>query len=350
MGERECELGERSARLGVTREWFDDGRGCSVCVIGLRPLRQGGAGVILTDGLTRRFDAVVAVDGLSLEIADGEIFGLLGPNGAGKTTTVRMLAGLIGVSSGHASVAGLDVTDAAQAREIRRLVGVLPEEVGLSGDLSAVRTLDFFGRLYGMGASARNDRAEELLTRLGLWERRDDPASTLSKGLKQRLALARALVHDPQVVLLDEPTANLDPEAAGVVRDVLLELKAQGRTVVVNTHRLEEAERVCDRVGILRTRLLRVGTPHELRTALTKSRIVLDLEVVRDFDLEVLRDLGVEDVTVAGSRIEAALPSAGVTSADVVAALVTGGARVSGVSVAEESLEDVYLSTLRDVT
>ena len=306
--------------------------------------------MILTDGLTRRFDAVVAVDGLSLEIADGEIFGLLGPNGAGKTTTVRMLAGLIGVSSGQARVAGLDVTDPSQAREIRRLVGVLPEEVGLYGDLSAVRTLEFFGRLYRMGASARCDRAEVLLTRLGLWERRDDPTSTLSKGLKQRLALARALVHDPQVVLLDEPTANLDPEAAGVVRDVLLELKAQGRTVVVNTHRLEEAERVCDRVGILRTRLLRLGTPHELRTALTGSRTVIELETVRDCDLEVLRELGVDAVAVTGNRIEAALPSAGPTSADVVAALVAGGARVSGIFVAEESLEDAYLSALRDMT
>ena len=198
--------------------------------------------MILTDRLTRRFGPAVAVDALSLEIPGGEIFGLPGPNAAGKTTALRMLAGLIGVSSGHAHISGLDVTDPAKAREVRRLVGVLPEEAGLYGDLSAARTLDFFGRLYQMSRSARTDRAEMLLTRLGLWERRDDAASSLSKGLKQRLALARALVHDPQVVLLDEPTANLDPEAAAVVRDVLLDLKAQGRTVVVNTHRLEEAD------------------------------------------------------------------------------------------------------------
>lgn len=306
--------------------------------------------MILTDGLTRRFGAVVAVDGLSLEIAAGEIFGLLGPNGAGKTTTVRMLAGLIGVSSGRAHVAGLDVTVPSQAREVRRLVGVLPEEAGLYGDLSAVRTLDFFGRLYHMSQAARSERAEVLLTRLGLWERRDDPASTLSKGLKQRLALARALIHDPQVVLLDEPTANLDPEAASVVRDVLLELKGQGRTVVVNTHRLEEAERVCDRVGILRTRLLRVGTPHELRTAMTESRrIVIELDTVRESDLGVLRDMGAEGVVVKGNRIELALASGSTTAADLVAALVAGGARVSGVSAAEESLEDVYLTILGDL-
>ena len=307
--------------------------------------------MILTEGLTRRFGATVAVDEVSLEIADGEIFGLLGPNGAGKTTTVRMLAGLIGVSSGRALVAGLDVTDPSQAREVRRLVGVLPEEAGLNGDLSAASTLDFFGRLYRMSTSARDERAEMLLTRLGLWGRRDDPASTLSKGLKQRLALARALIHDPQVVLLDEPTANLDPEAATVVRDVLLDLKAQGRTVVVNTHRLEEAERVCDRVGILRTRLLRVGTPHDLRTAMTPSRtIVIDLEVVRDSDLAVLRDLGAEALVVTGNRIEIPLASPSISSADLVAALVAGGARVSGVSASEESLEDAYLTIVGDLT
>jgi ABC-2 type transport system ATP-binding protein len=229
-------------------------------------------------------------------------------------------------------------------------VGVLPEEAGLYGDLSAVRTLDFFGRLYRMSKSARSDRAEVLLTRLGLWERRDDPASTLSKGLKQRLALARTLIHDPQVVLLDEPTANLDPEAAFVVRDVLLDLKAQGRTVVVNTHRLEEAERVCDRVGILRTRLLRVGTPHELRTAMTQTRtITIELETVRDSDLAVLRDMGADAVVVKANRIEIPLASPSTSSADLIAALVAGGARVTGVSATEDSLEDAYLTILGDL-
>jgi len=305
--------------------------------------------MILAHRLTRRFNEVVAVDALSLEIPSGEIFGLLGPNGAGKTTTLRMLAGLIGVSSGDARISGLDVTDPAQAREVRRLVGVLPEEAGLYGDLSAVRTLDFFGRLYRMRRSTRTDRAELLLARLGLWERRDDAASSLSKGLKQRLALARALVHDPQVILLDEPTANLDPEAAAVVRDVLLDLKDQKRTVVVNTHRLEEAERVCDRVGILRTRLLRVGTPHELRAAMTGSRrVIIELEAVRGSDVPVLREQGAEVVAVTGPRIELEVGPGGPSNADLVASLVAGGARVNGVSTAEESLEDAYLSILGD--
>jgi ABC-2 type transport system ATP-binding protein len=306
--------------------------------------------MILMEGLTRRFGPTLAVDQLNLQIADGEIFGLLGPNGAGKTTTVRMLAGLIGVTSGRAAVAGLDVTDPSRAGEVRRLVGVLPEEAGLYGDLSAARTLEFFGRLYRMSTSARRERTELLLTRLGLWERRDAPASSLSKGLKQRLALARALIHDPQVVLLDEPTANLDPGAAAVVRDVLLELKAQGRTVVVNTHRLEEAERVCDRVGILRTHLLRVGTPHQLRSAMTRSRtLTIELEAIRDADLALLRRMGGEDLVVQGNRIELTLASPTTSPADVVAELVVAGARVTGVSGPEESLEDAYLTILGDL-
>ncbi|MDN5795659.1 MAG: ABC transporter ATP-binding protein, partial [Intrasporangium sp.] len=203
--------------------------------------------MISVEGLTRRFGQTLAVDRLSVEIAEGELFGLLGPNGAGKTTTLRMLAGLIGVTEGRAVVCGVDVTERSAGTRLRSPIGVLPEEVGLYGDLSAARTLDFFGRLHHLPAAVRPEQTERLLERLGLWERRDDPAASLSKGLKQRLALARALVHDPPVILLDEPTANLDPEVARTVREFLLELRSTGRTIILNTHRLEEAERLCKR-------------------------------------------------------------------------------------------------------
>ena len=153
------------------------------------------------------------------------------------------------------------------------------------------------------------------------------------------------------MVLLDEPTANLDPEAAAVVRQVLLELKARGRTVVLNTHRLEEAERVCDRVGILRSRLLRVGTPHELRSAVTPARtLAIELETVRDADLAVLRERGAVGMVVTGNRIELTLASQATTSADLVTALASAGARITSVSAAEESLEDAYLTILGDLT
>ena len=310
--------------------------------------RDGGV-VISASGLTRKFGAVMAVDGLTVDVGEGEIFGLLGPNGAGKTTTVRMLAGLIGVTEGRAEVAGVDVTDRAAGRRLRHLVGVLPEEVGLYGDLSAARTLDFYGRLYQLSDGLRAERIERLLTRLELWDRRDEPSSSLSKGLKQRLALARALVHDPPVVLLDEPTANLDPEMARTVRDFLLELRDQGHTVVINTHRLDEAQRTCDRVGILRTRLLRVGAPSELQPGPTDARVDIDLERVEERHLAALRALGVTNLHLDGSRLVATLP-AGVEVPDLVTALVDVGARVTGVARYGASLEEAYLQVIEETS
>ena len=305
--------------------------------------------MISTTGLTRRFGGLVAVDRLTVEVGEGEIFGLLGPNGAGKTTTVRMLAGLIGVTEGSARVAGVDVTDRAAGRQLRHLVGVLPEEVGLYGDLSAARTLDFFGRLYRLSDGLRTERVESLLTRLELWDRRDQPASSLSKGLKQRLALARALVHDPPVVLLDEPTANLDPEMARTVRDFLIELRDAGHTLVINTHRLDEAARTCDRVGILRTRLLRVGPPGELRPGAGERRVDIDLDDVEERQLAAVRALGVTELRVDGTRLVATLPR-GVEVPDVVTALVGVGARITGVSREGASLEAAYLDVIEETS
>jgi ABC-2 type transport system ATP-binding protein len=313
--------------------------------------------VIATSGLTRRFGGTLAVDDLTVEIGDGEVFGLLGPNGAGKTTTIRMLSGLIGVTSGTATVCGVDVTDRSAGPKLRGLVGVLPEEVGLYGDLSAAQTLDFFGRLQHVPADLRAERIEELLDRLDLWVRRDVPASSLSKGLKQRLALARALVHDPPVVLLDEPTANLDPEVARTVREFLVDLGTRGHTVVINTHRLEEAERICDRVGILRTRLLRVGTPDELRAGMTGGRVTVELEAVTDTILAAARGVcvrgdgraAVGGEIVGGERSLTAVLPTGTSVADLVTAVVLAGGRVTGLS-AGETLEDAYLQIVEERT
>jgi ABC-2 type transport system ATP-binding protein len=305
--------------------------------------------VIRTSGLTRRFGDVVAVDHLDVQVSEGEIFGLLGPNGAGKTTTVRMLAGLIGVTEGRAEVAGVDVTDRGAGRRLRHLVGVLPEEVGLYGDLSAARTLDFYGRLYQLSDGVRAERIEGLLTRLELWDRRDQPSSSLSKGLKQRLALARALVHDPPVVLLDEPTANLDPEMARTVREFLIELRDQGRTLIINTHRLDEAQRTCDRVGILRTRLLRVGRPDDLQPDAQDGRVDIELERVEERHLAAVRSLGVTDLHLDGARLVATLP-AGIEVPDLVTALVRVGARVTGVTREGASLEEAYLEVIEETS
>src|SRR5580693_3713922 len=227
--------------------------------------------MIEIEGLTRKFGEVTAVDGLTLTIGEGEVFGLIGPNGAGKTTTVRMLACLISRTAGEARIGGHSIGDPAAARKIRSLIGLMPEEAGLYPDLSAARTLDFYGRLYQVPGTLRAERTERLLTLLRLWDRRDAPVKTFSKGMRQRLALARALIHDPPVLFLDEPTANLDPEGAKTVRDFLLQLREEKRTILLNTHQLAEAERVCDRVGIMHTKLIAVGTPDGLRGAVSAS-------------------------------------------------------------------------------
>ncbi len=301
--------------------------------------------MIQTEALTRRFGPVTAVDAVTFQIADGEVFGLLGPNGAGKTTTLRMLAGLIGVTEGRAVVDGLDVRDPAQAAQVRARLGLLPEEPGLYPDLTVRETLDFFARLQHV--PDRRRRVDDLLDRLALGERASSRVATLSKGWKQRLALARALVNEPRIVFLDEPTANLDPEASQEVRAIIRDLRDRGCTVVLNTHRLEEVERTCDRVGILRTRLLAIAEPRALRRAATDAPATIGLEHV-DADLvhAVAQRLGVQpDVTEDGLVIPCT-PSR--PMADVVAAVVAAGGRITRAVVAESSLEDAYLEVLRD--
>ncbi|MCV2394935.1 ABC transporter ATP-binding protein [Actinotalea sp. M2MS4P-6] len=300
--------------------------------------------LIVTEGLTRTFGDLVAVDGLSLQVHSGEVFGLLGPNGAGKTTTLRMIAGLIGPTTGTVTVAGERVTDGPkQAQRARRLVGVLPEEVGLYPDLTVAKTLALFARLYHVPPAEAADRIDGLLVRFGLWDRRDAAAATLSKGLKQRLGLARALVHEPPVVLLDEPTANLDPEAATLVRGMLAELRADGRAVVVNTHRLDEAERVCDRVGVLRGRLVAVGTPDHLRDRSKVARLRVELEAWDPAYAEVVAAAGATLVRVDRATVTVDLAAGWAGTPAVVTGLAQAGAAIRAVIPQEESLEDAYL-------
>ena len=305
--------------------------------------------MIETENLIRRFGNVTAVDGLTLTIAEGEVFGLLGPNGAGKTTTIRMLAGLIGKTSGDAWVAGCRVGDPATARELRGLVGLMPEEAGLYPDLSAARTLDFYGRLYQVKRDTRAERAERLLTMLDLWDRRDTRVRTFSKGMKQRLTIARALINDPPVLFLDEPTANLDPEGAKTVRDFLLQLKEEKRTILLNTHQLTEAERVCDRVGIMHTRLIAVGTPDELRGAASQQATAIQLAVVSDAVVAAARGVSSArhaDVAVKGSTITVAVDKPERDNPELVKAIVAAGGEIQFVTALVPTLEETYLKLL----
>ena len=222
--------------------------------------------MIHTTDLGRRFGPLWAVRKMNLEVLRGEVLGLLGPNGAGKTTTVRLLTALIEPTEGHATVDGLDVTE--RPDDVRARVGILTETPGLYDKLSAAANLDFFGRLHGLDDATRATRIEHYLRLFSLWERRDDIAGNFSKGMKQKLAIARALLHDPAVVFLDEPTAALDPEAAYVVREAIESLRRSGRTIVLATHNLDEADRLCDRVAFVRGGLLRIDSPARLRDSL----------------------------------------------------------------------------------
>jgi ABC-2 type transport system ATP-binding protein len=303
--------------------------------------------VIDAKNLTRKFEDVIAVEDLTLHVEEGEVFGFLGPNGAGKTTTVRMLACLISKTSGEATIGGYSISKPDDRKNIRKMIGLLPESPGLYGDLSAYKNLDFYGRLYKVPEARRKERIENLLRLLGLWERREDAAGTFSKGMKQRLAICRALVHDPQVLFLDEPTANLDPEAAKTVRDFILELRKEHRTIFLNTHNLDESERICDRVAVLKTKLVAVGTPEELRDSLWKRKTVVRLQQVNERIVSAVEKLGLGSVSVTGNDVTIQVPDPSRDNPSVVEAIVAAGGKVQLVTESSATLEDVYLQLVR---
>lgn len=297
--------------------------------------------MIRTEGLTKRFDEHVAVDGLSLDIAEGEVFGFLGPNGAGKTTTVRMLTSLIAPSAGSAVVAGFRVGEADQS--IRRNVGILTETPGMYDRLSAERNLKIYGELYEVGDVM--GQVEKYLRMLGLWERRLDPAGTFSKGMKQKLAIARALLHEPRVVFLDEPTAGLDPQAAKLVRDFIAEISGeQGRTVFMCTHNLDEADRLCDRIAVFKSRLRVVDSPAGLRKQLYGRQVVFHLsELAQPFDTAFGNLSYVKKAQAVDNKLVVALDDPETHNPELIRTLVMAGANIQFVGELRHSLEDVYL-------
>ena len=303
--------------------------------------------MIETNSLTKKFGDLTAVDSLTLHVNDGEVFGFLGPNGAGKTTTVRMLCCLISKTSGTAKIGDYEVGNNADQQKIRRMVGLLTENVGLYEELSAYDNLDFYGRFYKLDAQKRKEQIEYLLMMLGLWERRNEAAGTFSKGMKQKLAIARALIHDPQVLFLDEPTASLDPEASKTVRDFILELKKEKRTIFLNTHLLDEAEKICDRVGILKTRLIATGTPQELRRSLSGRKIKVQLQGVDNVIVEAVKKIGfqVSEITENSLVIDVSDPEK--ENPAILKTIEAAGGHVQFITEIGSSLEDVYLKLVR---
>ena len=306
---------------------------------------------IITEGLTKRFNSFTAVDHLSFEVGEGEIFGILGPNGAGKTTTIRMLACLLTPSEGTAFVGGFDVVD--DSLKVREMVGILTENPSLYDRLTAMENMEFFAEAYGVSdRQARSKKIRELLDFFDLWPRRDDKVGSYSKGMKQKLAIARALVHDPDVLLLDEPTSGLDPRSSKDIRDLMEELsRREGQTILLCTHRLEDAERLCSRVMLINEGgMVTMGTTDELRSQIAGTPILrVRLGEASETIVDAVRSTeGVEEVIVDGTTLSVSVKDAEGVTPYVVKRVVLAGGMVQSVEVLKPSLEEIDLTLVVD--
>jgi ABC-2 type transport system ATP-binding protein len=304
--------------------------------------------MIEVKNLTKKFGESTAVDNLTFSVAEGEVFGLLGPNGAGKTTTIRMLCCLISKTSGEAQVAGYHIGNKADSLAIRKLIGLVPDNIGLYEELSAYENLDYYGKLYECPERKRREKIEYFLKMMELWEKKDQPVSDYSKGMKQKVAIARALIHDPKLLFFDEPTTNLDPESARLVRDFILQLKKEGKTIFINTHNLDEAQRICDRIGILKTKLLAVNTPEQLEKSVWGSRTEVQVEKVSDRILAAVRKLKPQDLSVEENRIILTVADPQKQNPDFVQAIVSAGGRIQYVTQLTPGLEETYLKVIEE--
>lgn len=304
--------------------------------------------IINVKGLTKKFGDFTAVDDLTFQVSSGEVFGLLGPNGAGKTTTVRMLCCLISSSSGSARICGYDTSGKEDAMKIRKMIGIVHDNVGLYETMSAFENLQFFGRLYEYPKEQLQENIEKYLKMLDLWDKRDNPVGSFSKGMKQKVAIARALVHEPELLFMDEPTANLDPEAAKIIRDVILGLKKENRTIFLNTHNLDEAQRICDRIGVLKTKLVAVDTPDNLEKAMSSRRTVFILESVNERILDAVRAKNPMSLEVQGNTLAVGLSEPEKDTPEIVSAIAAAGGKIRSVTETGATLEDVYLKLVRE--
>lgn len=306
--------------------------------------------MIETKGLSRAFGDHLVVNQLDLFVEKGEVLGFLGPNGAGKTTTVRMLCSLISPTAGSAKVNGHDVVGDPMA--VRRSVGILTETPGLYERLSAKKNLEIFAKLYDVPDV--EGQVRKYLELLGLWDRAKDPAGSFSKGMRQKLAIARSLLHEPPVLFLDEPTSALDPEASRIVREFILDLKGQGRTIFLCTHNLDEADRLCDRIAVFKQSLVALDTADQLRKVLYGHQVVFHLAPAESGApdaavVAALRDHeGVEEVLVQGDKLLARIDKPDARNPSIIRALVNAGAELQYVGERHHSLENVYLDLLGD--
>ena len=299
---------------------------------------------ICIQNLTRDFEHIRALNDLSLEIPTGILFGFLGPNGAGKTTTIRLLLGLLEPTAGNVKVLGFDTQ--TQADQVRAHTGALLEHTGIYEQMTAEDNLEFYGRAFRMSTAERQARIQDLLTHMGLWERRKERAGNWSRGMKQKLAIARTLLHRPQVVLLDEPTAGLDVQAAVAIREDLAALAAREQvTIFLTTHNMVDAEKLCHQVAVIREgKLVALGSPDDLRSRAGSPKVEIAASEFSEEALELLQSHpGVKAVDRQNNHLIIDL-RAETDVASLVNMLVGSGVRVEEVNRGKASLEDVFLT------
>lgn len=300
--------------------------------------------IVSVRGLVKRFGDFTAVDGVSFEVARGEVFGLLGPNGAGKTTTISVLSCLLEPDGGEAFVAGHDVR--SESLEVRRALGVVPQEIALYPTLTAAENLRFWGRMYGLSGSALDSAVAEGLALAGLEDKARSKVETFSGGMKRRINIAAGTLHRPQVLIMDEPTVGIDPQSRNHILDTVRELNASGVTVIYTSHYMEEVEALCDRIAIVdHGRVIAMGTLEELRALVgDEDRLRITTDADSPVPLEAVRAVdGVSDAEQAGAELEVLAPDAAAVLGGVVEALSASGVHVRAIEVAEPNLESVFL-------
>ncbi|MBN2072851.1 MAG: ABC transporter ATP-binding protein [Actinobacteria bacterium] len=303
--------------------------------------------MIKVANLTKRFKTVTAVEDISFNIGESEIFAFLGPNGAGKTTTIRMLSTLISPTSGQVTIDGKNPAD--DGDYIRSIIGLLTETPGMYEKISAYDNLDYYASFYDIPAQRRRHNIEKYLKMFDLWKRKDDPAGTYSKGMKQKLALSRALVHEPRILFLDEPTAGLDPESAHMVRQFIDSLKHENTTVFLSTHNLEEASGLSDRVCIIKKKIIRIASLAELQGSSKSKRMEIVFSDGASKFLTLLEKIKqVSSVEIRDNRAFLVVDEPHQSNPFIIRSLVEKGADILYVNEIKASLEEIYLGLIKD--
>jgi len=303
--------------------------------------------MITVENLTRKFKDITAVKNISFYIDESEIFGFLGPNGAGKTTTIRMLSTLISPDSGKITIDGKDTR--SHGEYIREITGLLTESPGMYEKISAYDNLKYYSSFYNIPDDRRNKNIEKYLKMFDLWERKDDLAGTYSKGMKQKLALSRALIHEPRILLLDEPTAGLDPESAHMVRNFIDSLKKEKTTVFLCTHNLEEASSLSDRVCIIKKKIIRIATLSELQNGDRGKRVEIVFRDDADKYTKLIKETSqIKNIQTDKNKAMLVIENPEISNPIILKKLVDSGAKIIYFNQIKASLEEIYLDLIRD--